>query len=150
MLIDSSRTNEHDFQIKNVFKKNNILSVYFKYTSSIPKTWHTLPLKVKTGLNINTFNNKFNQKWNGLSCKCIIYIHQWLAFYCFNKNFNVNRKNLLTKELSLSVQVVTSDKLIRNTLINFIRPSECKIFNIHGQVGNKITIRLQPLTWTQI
>ena len=56
--------------------------------------------------------------------------HQWFAFYCFNKNFNVNMKILLT-----------SDKLIRNTIINFIRLSECKIFNIRDQVGNNSAIR---------
>ena len=63
-----------------------------------PKIWNTLPVNIKTAENLNAFKNLI-KSWNGVSCNCIVYIHQQFIFSCYNKNIIMFTKTLIICQL---------------------------------------------------
>ena len=63
-----------------------------------PKIWNTLPVNIKTAENLNAFKNLI-KSWNGVSCNCIVCIHQQFIFSCYNKNIIMFTKTLIICQL---------------------------------------------------
>ena len=63
-----------------------------------PKIWNTLPVNIKTAENLNAFKNLI-KRWNGVSCNCIVCIHQQFIFSCYNKNIIMFTKTLIICQL---------------------------------------------------
>ena len=63
-----------------------------------PKIWNTLPVTIKTAENLNAFKNLI-KRWNGVSCNCIVCIHQQFIFSCYNKNIIMFTKTLIICQL---------------------------------------------------
>ena len=63
-----------------------------------PKIWNTLTVNIKTAENLNAFKNLI-KSWNGVSCNCIVCIHQQFIFSCYNKNIIMFTKTLIICQL---------------------------------------------------
>ena len=69
------------------------------------------------------------------------------SFYCKTKYFQSSFLPCVIKEWNKldpdKRSYLFYDSIFRTALLNFIRPSENKIFNIHDQVGIKLLTRLR-------
>ena len=73
---DENRVTHDRFKLNlNMPRKNQVTFSTISLKSNVPKILNPLPANIKNAENLNAFKDLI-QKWNGVSCNCIVCTHQ--------------------------------------------------------------------------